>query len=158
MSFGRRIDLLLAEYAESHRHPLNKCIHWIAVPAIAWSLLAFLWPVPLLVQGVYAPYVNGATLLMVLCVLYYLTLSWSLALGLLFCALAACISFAAYTQWFALPLWPAAATVFVLAWIAQFYGHWREGKKPSFFKDVQFLLVGPAWLLSSVYRRWGWRY
>jgi len=43
----------------------------------------------------------------------------------------------------------------VAAWIAQFYGHKVEGKKPSFFQDVQFLLVGPAWLLQLVYRRVG---
>ncbi len=45
-----------------------------------------------------------------------------------------------------------AAVVFVLAWIGQFVGHRIEGRKPSFLEDVKFLLVGPAWLLSFVYR------
>ena len=45
------------------------------------------------------------------------------------------------------------AAVFVLAWIGQFVGHKVEGKKPSFFKDVQFLMIGPLWLLADVYRR-----
>jgi hypothetical protein len=28
-----------------------------------------------------------------------------------------------------------------------------EGKRPSFFKDLQFLLIGPLWLLAAAYRR-----
>jgi uncharacterized membrane protein YGL010W len=50
---------------------------------------------------------------------------------------------------------PAAVAVFVLAWIGQFIGHRIEGPRPSFLEDVKFLLVGPAWLLHSVYRRVG---
>jgi uncharacterized membrane protein YGL010W len=52
----------------------------------------------------------------------------------------------------------AAAAVFVVAWIGQFIGHAIEGKKPSFFEDVKFLLIGPAWLLHFVYRKAGIRY
>jgi uncharacterized membrane protein YGL010W len=48
-----------------------------------------------------------------------------------------------------------AGGVFVLAWIGQFVGHMIEGRKPSFFEDVKFLLVGPAWLLGFIYRRAG---
>ncbi|HWG31443.1 MAG TPA: Mpo1-like protein, partial [Steroidobacteraceae bacterium] len=56
------------------------------------------------------------------------------------------------------PLWITSLTVFVVAWIGQFVGHALEGKRPSFFKDVQFLLIGPLWLLASAYRRLGLRY
>jgi uncharacterized membrane protein YGL010W len=38
---------------------------------------------------------------------------------------------------------------FVIAWI---------GQRPSFFKDTQFLMIGPLWLLADVYRRLGIRY
>ena len=43
-------------------------------------------------------------------------------------------------------------------WIFQFIGHKIEGKKPSFFEDIQFLMIGPAWLLSFIYNRLGIRY
>ncbi len=66
---------------------------------------------------------------------------------------------------FALMIWPltaaqfnvllTAVAVFVVAWVGQFIGHAIEGKKPSFFEDVKFLLVGPAWLLHFVYRKLG---
>jgi hypothetical protein len=39
--------------------------------------------------------------------------------------------------------------------IGQFSRHWIEGEKPSFFKDVQFLLIGPAWLMHFIYRKLG---
>lgn len=42
-----------------------------------------------------------------------------------------------------------AALTLVMAWIGQFYGHKVEGKKPSFFKDLQFLLIGPIWCLDA---------
>ena len=60
-------------------------------------------------------------------------------------------------QWGALPLWSVCLFLFVAAWIGQFIGHAIEGKRPSFFKDVQFLMIGPLWLLADVYRRLGIR-
>ena len=44
------------------------------------------------------------------------------------------------------------ASVFIVAWIGQFVGHKIEGKKLSFFEDLQFLLIGPAWVASSLLR------
>ena len=38
----------------------------------------------------------------------------------------------------------------MIAWIGQFIGHKIEGAKPSFFEDLQFLLIGPAWVALSV--------
>jgi uncharacterized membrane protein YGL010W len=65
------------------------------------------------------------------------------------------LGLAMYAPW---PVWAICLTLFVVAWIGQFIGHKIEGKKPSFFKDVQFLLIGPAWLLSKVYRKAGQRF
>ena len=44
-------------------------------------------------------------------------------------------------------------SIFIIAWIGQFIGHKIEGKKPAFFKDLQFLLIGPLWLLSFIYNK-----
>ena len=59
------------------------------------------------------------------------------------------------TQITAIPLWAICIGIFVLAWIGQFYGHNIEGKKPSFLKDLQYLMIGPAWLMSFVYKKLG---
>ena len=56
------------------------------------------------------------------------------------------------------PITTICVAIFVVAWTGQFIGHKIEGKKPSFFKDIQFLLIGPIWLLSDLYKRLGIRY
>ncbi|MEZ4979259.1 MAG: Mpo1-like protein [Chitinophagales bacterium] len=48
--------------------------------------------------------------------------------------------------------------IFVLAWVGQFIGHKIEGAKPSFFEDLQFLLIGPAWLLHFIYKKIGLKF
>jgi uncharacterized membrane protein YGL010W len=55
-------------------------------------------------------------------------------------------------------LWIISLGVFLIAWIVQFYGHKIEGKKPSFLKDIQFLMIGPAWLMHFIYKKWGFSY
>jgi uncharacterized membrane protein YGL010W len=137
----RRVDALFARYGESHRHPRNKTIHWICVPLITWSLLAMLWSL--------SP--AAAYVLIGAATLYYLTLSFTLAIGML--ALSAIMVYP-LTRLGDATL-PIAISVFVLAWIGQFVGHKIEGAKPSFVEDVRFLLVGPAWLLADTYRRLG---
>ena len=48
--------------------------------------------------------------------------------------------------------------IFIISWIGQFIGHKIEGKKPSFFQDLQFLLIGPLWLLAQFYQFFRIRY
>jgi uncharacterized membrane protein YGL010W len=48
---------------------------------------------------------------------------------------------------------PLSIAIFVVAWIGQFIGHKIEGKKPSFFDDLRFLLIGPLFVLGFLYRR-----
>ena len=43
--------------------------------------------------------------------------------------------------------------IFFLAWMGQFIGHNIEGKKPSFLKDLQFLLIGPAWVFEKLSKK-----
>ena len=150
---------LLDQYGESHHNRLNKIIHWICVPVIVWTVVALLWsiPFPAALQADWAP-VNWATIALVLAQIYYFRLSLSLGLGLLFYNLLMILIVLwveASSPW---PLWQLALVVFILAWIGQFVGHVFEGKRPSFFKDLQFLLIGPAWLMSFIYRQAGIRF
>ena len=141
------IQTWLDEYADSHRNADNKTLHRICVPLIVLASLGMIRVIP----GGNA-WVNACTLVIALGLAYYALLSWRLALGMVV-ALAltyAVIEFSYETLagWHA----PAMVAVFVLAWIGQFIGHRIEGKKPSFFKDLQFLLIGPLWLLADLYR------
>jgi len=144
-----------SEYGESHQNRTNKLIHWICVPAIFWSVCMMLWslPVPQFMQV--SPWVNWTTVLLAGFMSFYFVISWSIGIGML--AVAAlttwlCQLTASATPWAA---WQVGLAVFVVAWVGQFIGHHIEGKKPSFFKDMFYLLVGPAWLLGFVYRKLG---
>jgi uncharacterized membrane protein YGL010W len=153
------VQQLLNEYAESHQNPTNKLVHWVCVPLIMFAILGLLWsvPVPAAVRNI-SPWLNWATAVMVLAVAYYVRLSGRLAVGMVLVWAAMALGLRVVDAGAALPLWAVCLIIFVLAWIGQFWGHKVEGKKPSFLKDLQFLLIGPLWLLHFIYRRLGWRY
>lgn len=136
----KTLDAWLHEYGESHQNPVNKNIHWICVPVIYFCVLGMLYALH--------PWAAGLAVLTAL--VFYIPLSLSLAAGMLVLSVAmlALISIIPNILW-------VSVALFVAAWIGQFYGHKVEGKKPSFFKDLQFLLVGPVWLLNFVYQRLG---
>ena len=140
-----------ALYGTSHRNPVNKAIHWVCIPVIAVTTLGLLeaLPHPFGESGVHWGVLAGAASL-----LFYARMSWSLGLGM---ALAVGLGLLLNAKIGAagLPIGPVSGALFVVAWIAQFVGHKIEGKKPSFLQDLQFLLVGPAWLLQFVYGRLG---
>lgn len=155
----RRIDELLAEYGESHQNATNKAIHWICVPLIFFSVVGLIASIPsgpiqaLLGEG--NPYANWATVVLVLVTVYYVTLSIPLSIGLVLFAFVCVFLTNLIITLNVAPLWAVSLGIFVVAWIGQFYGHKVEGKKPSFFKDVQFLMIGPAWLMHFIYKRLG---
>jgi uncharacterized membrane protein YGL010W len=152
----RAIETLLDEYGESHVNRLNKIIHWVCVPVIVWTVVALLWsiPFPFDIGSGIVP-LNWAVAALIVAQIYYFRLSRRLGMGLLLYNLAMLWLTAVIERASPWPLWQVAVVVFVLAWIGQFIGHIFEGKRPSFFKDLQFLLVGPAWLMSFIYRKAG---
>ena len=155
----RKIDALLSEYGESHQNQTNKFIHWICVPLIFFSIVGMIASIPSDVvqqfMGEGNAYANWATLAMVLVIIYYVSLSISLSIGMAIFAMVCLTVINLLQQANVAPVWLICLSIFVLAWIGQFYGHKVEGKKPSFFKDVQFLLIGPAWLMHFIYKRVG---
>lgn len=154
----RKVDRLFQQYGASHRHPVNKGLHWIGIPVIVWSALALLWaaPVPGVFSGV--PYLNWATIAVLMALFYYFRLSVGLAVGMLVCCLVCFVLIVAYQSAAPWPLWQAALAAFVAGWVLQIIGHGIEGRKPSLLSDLRFLLIGPAWLLHILYRRLGMPY
>jgi uncharacterized membrane protein YGL010W len=158
----RKIDSLLDEYGQSHQNATNKLIHWFCVPAIFFSVVGLIFSIPVGPLPELFPFLenfaNWATLVLVLVLMYYVSLSGPLTLGMLFFS-ALCLALANFLDLtFPGYLWGISLGVFIIAWIIQFYGHKIEGKKPSFLKDVQFLMIGPAWLMHFIYKKWGFSY
>lgn len=155
---GKTPDEWFAEYGESHQNARNKLLHWFCVPAITISLLGLLWSIPTPTFAHQSAWLNWATLFIALVLIYYLWLSVPLAIGMLLFTAATLGLIQLHEQMALMELWQTSLTIFVVAWIGQFIGHKIEGKKPSFFQDIQFLLIGPLWLLGFIYRRLGIRY
>ncbi len=156
----RKIDLLFAEYAESHRNSTNKLIHWICVPLIFWTILGFISIIPSKSIGFRyigeISYVSFAAIALV--TVFYTRLSFLIGF-IMFFVMILMESFAyGINIRFEEKSWIVYLAVFVITWIFQFVGHKIEGKKPSFLKDLQFLLVGPIWLLSFILKKLGIRY
>jgi uncharacterized membrane protein YGL010W len=149
----KTVEQWLSDYGDSHRNTANKTLHWVCVPIIVISLVGLLWslPVPDAFTAL-SPLLNWGTLVLLAGVVYYLALSWSLGLGMVLfvCGVTFAILWLERLPW---PLWVVCLALFVIAWIGQFIGHHYEGKRPSFFTDMQFLMIGPLWLLSFVYRK-----
>lgn len=153
----RPIDRWFDNYADDHRHPTNQWIHVVCVPAIVWSVIALLWCIP--APGTLFKPGFWAGLAMLAATLFYYRQSRPLGLGVLamFVLMALLSVYLFQTHGVGTLLW-AGIGVFVVAWVGQFIGHVYEGRRPSFFTDLTYLLVGPAWVLSKLYRKLGWRY
>jgi uncharacterized membrane protein YGL010W len=141
---ARRVDQLLAHYEESHRNPVNERIHFVAIPLIMVSLLGLLFALhPWVAYGFVA-----ASLA------YYARLS---AVFLVTMAVLSAIGLA-LVHAMGEHVLTISSAIFVAAWIAQFVGHKVEGRKPSFFEDLQYLWVGPIFVASKLFLKLGIRW
>ena len=151
----RKIDQFFAEYAESHQNHNNKIIHWICVPLIFCSILGFISLIPS--PHIFIQYFGLISLVSILAIslvtLFYFKLSWRIALIMIFIMLLMEHLVYFINVKFEHHSWIFFLTIFTLSWFGQFYGHKIEGKKPSFIKDLQFLLIGPIWLLSFLLKK-----
>ncbi len=150
----KTVNQWLDEYGESHKNETNKTIHWICVPSIFFSIVGFLYAIKVQIR-IDGHHLNVAMFAMLLVILYYLRLSFSIGIGMLLFGIFCLFLCHLIEKYVPLSLWIVCIVIFVVAWIGQFYGHNVEGKKPSFLKDIQFLLIGPMWLMSFIYKRAG---
>ena len=153
----RKIDQLFAEYAESHQNQTNQFIHWICVPLIFFTIVGFISLIP--APHFCAPYFGcisvASIVALFLVTIFYFTLSWRISLIMLLIMLLMEHFVYAINVHFKENSWIIYLSIFVITWIFQFIGHKIEGKKPSFLKDLQFLLIGPIWLLHFILKKIG---
>ena len=155
----KTLEQWLSDYAVCHQNPTNKLLHWICVPAIAASLMALLWAIPMPWGGssggshTQTTWLNVAVFASLSCLIFYVRLSLKMAAGMLLWSVAVLALVAAYETASGRSIALPALVVFIVAWIGQFIGHKIEGKKPAFFEDLQFLLIGPLWVLHALEQR-----
>lgn len=131
----------LDEYSLDHQNSFNQKIHLVCVPLIFTSVVSMVQMIPYEVGG----YRVGGFVLS-LFMLWYMTLNVK-AILIMFAQMLLAIGIAVGVE-YAFPdeAWYIFGGVFVLAWMGQFWGHKKEGRKPAFFKDLQYLLIGPLWV------------
>ena len=131
----KSMESWLSEYAVSHTNIINEAIHLICVPLIMFSIYGL----------VYSLSLWFALAFVTITLIFYIRLSIKISIYML---VVSCIML------FLLSIIPhlliTSLIIFAVSWVFQFIGHHIEGKKPSFFKDIQFLLIGPVWVLTSI--------
>jgi len=148
-------DEWLSEYGRHHNHGANRLIHWLSIPLIVTSLVGLLWSLPVPETFSRAtPALNWGTIFLMAAIVYYFIMSISLAFGSLPFVLLVVYG-VNWLEQLMPPLWLTSAAIFTLAWAGQRIGHQLEGNRPSFIEDMQYLMIGPVWLLAMVYRRLG---
>ena len=153
---AKTIHWFLDKYGESHQNATNKLIHWVCVPAIMFSLFGLLYSIPFFTER--SLFFNWAAVLLLAALGYYLRLSLPMFVGFIVVGGAMLWGNNAIFEMTGRNAGQMALVslgIFVVAWIGQFIGHKIEGKKPSFLEDLQFLLIGPAWLLHFIYKKVG---
>jgi uncharacterized membrane protein YGL010W len=139
----RQVDFLLNEYSESHKNKINILIHAIAVPAIFFVSIGLIWSIPTPKLLEYFA-VTWAHVLVIPALYYYFKLSGPIGAAMTLLSMASFMGLM-LLEAADISVWKFSLILFVVMWVLQFIGHHIEGKKPSFIKDLRFLLVGPAW-------------
>lgn len=140
----QNISVLIKNYAKSHKHPINENIHIFAIPAIMFSIFGILAAIDYLVVIVFIIFSLMFYLKLSMKAFYLMTV-WSL-INMLF----------VYFLFDNILL--ISVVTFILGWTIQFIGHFIEGKKPSFFEDIKYLLIGPLFVFENILSRFGWKW
>jgi|ERR1700761_1675069 len=148
----KSIQQWLDEYGVSHQNQANKTIHFVCVPMIFFTIVGLLYCIKL--PEFLGIRITVAHIVLIGVAVYYFTLSVPLAFGIILYAFI-CIMLCHLIEQSTGHLLLISIILFALAWVAQFWGHHIEGKKPSFLKDIQFLLIGPAWIMSFLFKKLG---
>ena len=138
----KNLQQWLDEYGADHQNKTNQKVHLVCVPLIFLSVVAFLYMLPFEFAGV-----RVGDMLLPMALFWYVFLGYKaffIMLAQVVSAVGLTISAVLYLQTQGACI--LIATLFFLAWIGQFWGHQQEGRKPSFFKDLQDLLIGPLWV------------
>ena len=142
----RNLTQWLSDYGESHKHPVNKKIHTVAVPGIYLSVVGLIWSIPSV--SVYGTSINWIWVAMIPLMVFYFKLSLSVFMMMLGFTLA-CVSLIWSLEQLQLSVFMVSLFMFAIFWLLQFIGHKVEGNHPSFFDDFTYLLIGPIWVFRK---------
>lgn len=131
---------------------------WLGIPLLVAALIGMLWsaPVPPAFRDV-SPAINYATLFIMATFVYYCILSVSLGLGAFVLLLVATIP-SVLADRADLPLGPSATVLFVTVFAWQLTGTKLATGRMLIVRNLQYLMLGPMWLIRETYRHLGLGY
>ncbi|MEL0254563.1 MAG: Mpo1-like protein [Burkholderiaceae bacterium] len=132
---------LLESYEKNHQNPINEAIHIIAIPLIMFSILGMTAAFDIFLEYI----------LVGIVFFYYLKLSKTAAL-LMLVWLLIYLGLVVLLKPYIIEI---SILLFAFGWILQFLGHFIEGKRPSFFEDLRYFLIGPLFVVQKVISKFG---
>ncbi len=147
------IDNWLPRYEQAHDSLHNPVVYWAAVPMVVVGMTGLLWALPVPAEFVkISPLLNWGSAFLMVTAIYYFIISLSLAIGLL----PFLLGLAAIQMWVSNSGYPRVglATGLLIAGIVGLTLG-RNGSLRAVAEDLQLMMLGPAWLLSVVYKRFG---
>ena len=148
-------DRWLAEYGEQHENISFAGVYWVAVLTLVFGTVGMLWSLPVPVEFArISPLMNWGSSFLMAAVVYYFIISMPLAIGML----PFVFGVAAIQTWLAgssLSIVEVSTILFALSLGGLYLGHHGNGGLRAVFRDIQLMMIAPAWLLSNLYRRLG---
>lgn len=149
------IDNWLDRYERGHRDLTNPVVYWAAVPMVVLGTVGLLWylPIPAEFHEI-SPLLNWGSAFLIAATIYYFIISLSIAIGLL----PFMLGLASLQLWLAATEYPALGVsvgLLVAGTVGLWLGRRGSGGLRAVLQDLQLMMIGPAWLLSVMYRRFG---
>ncbi len=145
----------LERYEKNHGDLGNPVVYWAAVPMVVVGTVGLFWYLPIPEEfAKISPLLNWSSAFLMATAIYYFIISLSLAIGML----PFLLGLAALQLWLAASEYPAlgVSTGLTVAGIVGLaLGRRGHGGVLAVLQDLQLMMIGPAWLLSVIYRRFG---
>jgi len=148
-------DGWLKRYEETHSDLTHPAFYWAGVPMVVLGTVGLLWALPIPDEFfTISPLLNWGTAFLMAAAVYYFIISVSLAIGML----PFVIGVAGVQMWLAQSDFsPLRVSIGLLlaGIIGLWLGHRNQNSLWPVVQDLQLMMIGPAWILSVLYRRIG---
>lgn len=145
----------LQKYEESHADLAYPALYWVAVPMVVLGTVGLLWvlPIPDEYRDI-SPLLNWGSSFLIAAAVYYFIISVPLAIGMLpfVVGVASCHVWLSASDYSPTRV---SAGLLMAGAIGLWVGRKRQWSLAPLWKDLQLIMIGPAWLLSVLYRRIG---
>jgi len=149
------IDSWLERYEATHHSLQNPVVYWAAIPMLVLGTVGLLWASSVPQQFFeISPLLNWGSAFLMATAIYYFIISLSLAIGML----PFLLGLAAFQLWLTQSQYPPLGVslgLLVAGTVGLWLGRGGPGRFRAILQDYQLMMIGPVWLLSVIYKRFG---